>query len=118
MMDILFYGIGITIFAIFIAWVFIVDISHVTMAKIKERLPAVYEKVLAKRDVSWVERRLYSPADVGIQLRLYKAIYLGEAQQVMGLKLWCNYVRLVRFFVFGLLLLIIFMALFVAVFLK
>ncbi len=76
----------------FLAWINIVRISLSVFPKIRDQEPELYNRILSRNDAAWLERGWYSPADIGVQFRLYRSIYYGDANQLLSHSSWRGYV--------------------------
>lgn len=76
----------------FFAWINMFRVAHSTFPKIKEHEINLYKKIIVQDGKGWLERGWYSPADVDVQFRLYRAIYCGEANKLLSHRSWRGYV--------------------------
>ncbi len=76
----------------FCCWIYMFTVSHSTFSKIKSQDKNLYAKILGGKNESWLEKGWYSPADIGIQWRLFKAIYQREANQFLSSKVQSAYI--------------------------
>ena len=83
----------------FVCWIYMFTVSHSTFSKIKSQDKNLYAKILGGKNVSWLEKRSYNPADVGIQWRLFKAIYQREANRFLSRKIQTAYIVASRLFI-------------------
>lgn len=79
-------------FIAFFAWTNMVRVAHSTFKKIKEDKTNLYKKIIVQDGKGWLERGWYSPSDIDVQIRLYRAIYRGDANQLLSHGLWRSYV--------------------------
>jgi len=80
----------------FLAWINIVRISQSTFPRIRDQDLELYKSILSRNTTAWLERGLYSPSDIGVQFRLYRSIYRGDANQLLSHRSWRGYVWSVR----------------------
>ena len=80
----------------FFCWAYMVTVSLSTFPKIKSEDKTLHAKIMGERRKSWLERGWYSPADSGIQLRLYRALYRKEASQLLTRKEQTRFVLATR----------------------
>ncbi len=52
----------------------------------------LYKKIIVQDTKGWLERGWYSPTDIDVQIRLYRAIYRGDANQLLSHRSWRGYV--------------------------
>ena len=67
-------------------------VAHSAFPKIKEHEINLYKKIIAQDGKGWLERGWYSPTDVDVQFRLYRAIYCGKANRILSYQSWRGYV--------------------------
>lgn len=83
----------------FIAWINLFRVAQSTFPKIKERETHLYEMIISRDGKGWIERGWYSPIDIDVQFRLYRAIYRGDANQILSHRTWRGFVWSARIFV-------------------
>lgn len=83
----------------FCCWIYMFKVSHLTFPKIKSEDKDLYAKILAGKKESWIERGWHSPADIGIQWRLYRSIYQKEARQLLTERAQIVYIVASRIFI-------------------
>jgi len=67
-------------------------VAHFMFPKIKEHDAELYKKIIVQDTKGWLEREWYSPTDIDVQMRLYRAIYRGDANQLLSHRSWRSYV--------------------------
>ena len=80
----------------FFCWAYMVTVSLSTFPKIKSEDKKLHAKIMGERRKSWLERGWFSPADSGIQLRLYRALYRREASQLLTRKAQTRFILATR----------------------
>lgn len=80
----------------FFSWIFVVKTSQIVFPKIKKHDAELYKKIIIQDTKGWLERGWYSPTDIDVQIRLYRAIYRGDANQLLSHRSWRGYVWSVR----------------------
>lgn len=83
----------------FCGWIYMVKVSQSTFPKIKAQDKDLYSYILGRRKESWLEKGWYSPSDIGIQIRLYRAIYRREANRYLSSKSQTVFIVAARIFV-------------------
>jgi hypothetical protein len=83
----------------FLAWIYIARISDRVFPKLKKNRPGLYNRIIAANGQSWLERGWFSPLDAATQIRLYRAIYRGDAGDLLSRRSHRVYVWSLRIFV-------------------
>jgi len=102
MMNYIFIGLFIIVPCIMVMRAFLMRDALKYFKKIKDQKPDVYRLILGKRKISWIERGYHLPSDIGIQIRLYKFLYSGLANEVLSgnkLSIFKNKIHVLMFFI-------------------
>ena len=83
----------------FCGWLYMFKVSYSTFPKIKSEDRNLYAKILGGKKESWLEKGCYSPADIGIQWRLYRSIYRRDANRLLTQKTQTAYIVASRVFI-------------------